>query len=275
MHQEIRNLLLSLNSNEVSEEEFHSEFNKRNHKDYFNSTNNENVINIISGIKRPSQAIINVLEKCINDGLDFSLSSTNKMRTALFQCNKELLLAKLLIEKGANVNHQDIGKSTFIMYGTTYDIYKIAMAHQYDLNITNSNGLNFLFTLFNNIYNSSLEQIKILNHIVDNNLIDLNEFTSLGQNVLQFAFIHGNISHKALEILIQAGADPKLKTKNDFSFYNWNNDNILIPKGSYLNEILSIKLNSLIDDNKNGYITEQIYFEQGYNYFSKAIEIIE
>jgi len=146
MRQEIRNLLLKLNSNGISEEEFHLEFNERNYKQYFDSVINENVINIVTGINSPSKAVINVLEKCIDNGLDFSLSSKSKNRTALFQCNKELSFAKLLIEKGANVNHQDIGKSTFIMYGTTYDIYKIALENELDMNIVNFSGLNFLFT---------------------------------------------------------------------------------------------------------------------------------
>jgi len=117
--------------------------------------------------------------------------------------------------------------------------------------------------------------MKILNHIIENNLINLNEYTPLEQNVLQFAIIHGDISLEALKTLIQAGADPKLKTKKDFSFYNWNDENISIPEGSDLKEILTLRLNSLINDNKNGYVTEQIYFERGFNYFSKAIEIIE
>lgn len=271
-------LLLKNRNGEIKEKVFIDKIEELKLDSYYNSSTNENIINIITAtFSSGLPASSSLLEYYLAKGIKPDLSNKWKNRTPLFYCNYDLSKVKLLLKYGANINHLDDGGSTFIMYGTTFDVFDLAIQNGYNTDFINSAGYNLLFTLFAHKYNygkeSEKERIKILKYLLENPIFNVNDFIE-EKNILQFAFTSGEISFEALQLLIDYGADPKIKTRKELSFQLWSDD-VELEIGLDIIDILEFQLKTLIEENNNGYISEEQYFEKGQNYFTEALKIVK
>jgi ankyrin repeat protein len=220
-----------------------------------------------------------VLEFYLKKGLDPNLYDSWKKYTPLFSCKYDFEVVKLLLENGANPNHLDTFGYTFLMYGTNIEVLKLAVEFSYDLTLENENGNALLHSLFNNNYNINEqhlnEQTKILNYLLENNIIDLNKFNEKNLTILQYAGIYGDLTIETLKLLINHGANPNLETKRENWFRLWDDEPTILPIGMTLKDVFEKKKEILISQNQRGLVSEEIYFEKGMRYFQNILDVLK
>jgi hypothetical protein len=119
------------------------------------------------------------------------------------------------------------------------------------------------------------EQIKILTFILDKHIFNLNDYNKDGLSIIQFAVTLGDLPIEALELLIKYGADPYLKTITETSFKLWSEEYTILPAGISTIDIFRKKKMTLISEYEKGLVSEELYYNQGMEYFEKAIRILE
>ncbi|MBE0393058.1 hypothetical protein [Flavobacterium sp. PL002] len=280
LYEKIQETLLRLRKKEISDTEFYKISNINCFENYLDTTSNNNMINILAGtISSALPVNSTVFDFYLSKGLDPNLIDKSKGRTAIFDCKYSYEIIDILVKYGANLNLQDDGGNTFLMYGTNFKVFKFSVDNNYEILTKNINGKDILYSLFDNRYNHGdealNEQFKILEFLLINEFFNLNEYNFNQMSVLQFAITYGDLPLDALELLVKYGANPKLETIKETSFRLWSEEQTILPKGTQTIDILKKQKETLNLEYRNGLISEDHYYHKGLKYFDKAIQILE
>jgi ankyrin repeat protein len=280
LYEKIRETLSKLRNNEITDIEFYEISNINCFENYIDTYSNNNIINILAGtISSALPVNASIFEFYLSKGLDPNLVDTSKGRTPILSCSYSYEIVQTLVKYGANLNHQDDGGNTFLMYGTNFRVFKYAVDNGYQLLTKNSNGKDIMYSLFDNRYNhddeSLKEQIKILEYLLFSGYFNVDEYNYNQMSVLQFATTFGDLPLDALELLVKYGANPNLETITETSFSLWSEERTILPKGTQTMDILKKQKETLELEYKKGLIYEDHYYQKGINYYDKALEILK
>ena len=261
LYEKIQETLSKLRNDEITDIEFYEISNLNCFENFIDTKRNYNIINILAGtISSTLPVNSSVFEFYLSKGLEPNLVDNSKGRTPIFSCNYSYDILQILVKYGANLNHQDDGGNTFLMYGTNFKVFKYSVENGYQLLTKNSNDKDILYSLFDNRYNHGdeplIEQIKILEYLLVGKYLNVNEYKYNQMSVLQFALTYGDLPLEALELLVKYGANPNLETITESSLRLWSEERTILPKGIQTIDILLKQKETLELEYKKGLIYE-------------------
>jgi len=280
LYEKIQETLSKLRHDEITDKEFYEISDINCFENYMDTYSNNNIINILAGtISSALPVNSSLFEFYLSKGLEPNLVDNSKGKTPIFSCSYSYEIVQTLVKYGANLNHQDDGGNTFLMYGTNFRVFKYAVDNGYQLLTKNSNGKDILYSLFDNRYNHGdeplKEQIKILEYMLISKYFNVNEYNYNQLSILQFAMTYGDLPLEALELLVKYGASPNLETITETSFRLWSEERTILSKGTQTLDIIKKQKETLEFEHKQGLISEDYYYQKGINYYDKATDILK
>ncbi len=279
LEQKINETIRAFQSNKLSKNDFFDISNNYCFEIFFDEKENVNIINKIANTLSSSTPLdLQFFEFYLKKGISANYEDCRHKRTPVFQAKKNIEIVKILHNYGANINHIDKMGSTFILYETTFDVVKYVFDNNINIFTENEEGINILYSLFNQNYNYGdvplNERKRILLFLLDQKIFNLNDYNSKKQTLLQFALMRSDLGIEELKILLKYGANPDMETIVEYPFRLWSKETTVLPKGLKFIDLLTAEKKTLVEEYNKGLIHDKYYFDKGLNYYNAAIELI-